>query len=443
MKKCASCTKDLPEAAQHCVFCGAKQPPSSQPAMAKTVMGYSSTDMVDALKAGGNPMPANAPSAAPYSPSRPQPASQPPPGYGAAPVAPASQGGSQPNYPPGHPNFVPVAPAHAATVFAQGGQPAPAPAQNPGYQPRSQNPSQPPPHAGAYQVGPIPVAGPIPAASVPPYLASQTAERAGYPIEPWKDSLRLVMFVWGVVMLAAFATPTGTDPIGFNWDTLLHGEGLAKLPMLLMASVGLLGIVIAAIPMQPLPRGVLAALLGLAGIFVPVIVSIVQSGDVPDWTVLVKLGAVITLIPGLLVRHEYRESTLPRVLVTIGVLCVLVPLLVPAGGEIPVVGKIKALIDAPGSAKVTSMLEFANIVLVVLALLAWMPAPTTGGAKIIAFLLILWPALTNLTGVIIAGGIGDAISKSPYTALLGWVQETTYIVLAGYGLATMFGKKLE
>ena len=35
MKKCASCTKDLPDAALHCVFCGAKQPPA--PAVAASV----------------------------------------------------------------------------------------------------------------------------------------------------------------------------------------------------------------------------------------------------------------------------------------------------------------------------------------------------------------------------------------------------------------------
>ena len=47
MKKCASCTKDLPEAALHCVFCGAKQPPAPavQPGLAKTAFGYSNEMM--------------------------------------------------------------------------------------------------------------------------------------------------------------------------------------------------------------------------------------------------------------------------------------------------------------------------------------------------------------------------------------------------------------
>ena len=51
MKKCASCTKDLPEAALHCVFCGAKQPPAPavQPGLAKTAFGYSN-EMMEQLK---------------------------------------------------------------------------------------------------------------------------------------------------------------------------------------------------------------------------------------------------------------------------------------------------------------------------------------------------------------------------------------------------------
>ncbi|HET9624687.1 MAG TPA: hypothetical protein VFP84_25140, partial [Kofleriaceae bacterium] len=42
MKKCASCTKDLPDAALHCVFCGAKQPPAPavQAGLARTAFEY-------------------------------------------------------------------------------------------------------------------------------------------------------------------------------------------------------------------------------------------------------------------------------------------------------------------------------------------------------------------------------------------------------------------
>src|SRR5678815_2312656 len=58
VKKCASCTKDLPDAALHCVFCGAKQPPAPATAggVAKTVLGsYSANDVIDSLKHQGRP----------------------------------------------------------------------------------------------------------------------------------------------------------------------------------------------------------------------------------------------------------------------------------------------------------------------------------------------------------------------------------------------------
>ena len=51
MKKCASCSKDLPEAALHCVFCGAKQAavPAVQPGLVKTAFGYSANEVMQQL----------------------------------------------------------------------------------------------------------------------------------------------------------------------------------------------------------------------------------------------------------------------------------------------------------------------------------------------------------------------------------------------------------
>ena len=51
MKKCASCSKDLPDSAQHCVFCGAKQQaPAPAPGQAKTVMGYQASDVIKQMQ---------------------------------------------------------------------------------------------------------------------------------------------------------------------------------------------------------------------------------------------------------------------------------------------------------------------------------------------------------------------------------------------------------
>jgi len=107
-------------------------------------------------------------------------------------------------------------------------------------------------------------------APVPAYL-QRGAGRTGRPIEPWKDSLRLMMFLWGAALLAVFATPLDTSGgMLFNWNLILDGDGTAKLPPLMLAAVGLLSMSVAAIPMQPAARGLIATLLGLAGLVVPI-----------------------------------------------------------------------------------------------------------------------------------------------------------------------------
>jgi hypothetical protein len=194
--------------------------------------------------------------------------------------------------------------------------------------------------------------------------------------------------------------------------------------------------------MTPAPRGMIAGLLGIAGITVPLILLITMVG-MPPWGVLVSTVGVILLIPGLFLRHEYRDASMPRILVTLGVIASLLPLLVPEGGTLPLVAVFKGLIDAPGSMKVIAALNVGEIVIVVACLLAWLPAPASGGAKTFAWLLILWKLFEAMTALIIGGHIGDVIKDSPNMALLGWAPESAYLVLVGYGLATVFGKKLE
>ncbi|HVV86877.1 MAG TPA: hypothetical protein VHE35_27755, partial [Kofleriaceae bacterium] len=94
MKKCASCQKDIPDTAMHCVFCGAKQPPVAAPAApaggpgganAKTVMGWQAADMLAGLQGkptlvpGAQSVPAGPPPSVPAAGAPPQPAGGPPP----------------------------------------------------------------------------------------------------------------------------------------------------------------------------------------------------------------------------------------------------------------------------------------------------------------------------------------------------------------------------
>ena len=480
MKKCASCTKDLPDAALHCVFCGAKQAPSPAlpPANAKTVMGYGGQEL-EALRAQ-----AAARNAAPSSPPATAPAPYVPPVAPApAPYVPpvAAQPAPAPYVPPrAHtPSAQPLAPASSAnakTMFVDGGPP-PGAAAGVGQDKTMMQP--PPQQAGAFNVPPPSAATlaqaqanqlPMPSApqhvqpiapvaqASPPYLASQTAARAGRPIEPWKDALPMMMFIWGGLLIAAFVTPVSTEPMAFNWDAIIHGEGAQKLGPLILAATGLLTVAMAAIPLATGARGMMALLLGLTGVFVPMFIG----GAVPPWQSIVSTFGMVLLPMSLLARHEYRDASLPRILVTIGALCALVPFVVPVGGHVILVELFKAVIEAPGALKIILILVLGQVVLVVLSLLAWLPAPASGGAKPIAWLLILYPLFMHAALLFLVGDPAN-ITNTPYAGAMSWIVGggggaggemaalfgggasigVAYLAITGYGGATVLGKQLE
>jgi hypothetical protein len=438
----------LPEAALHCVFCGAKQPPAPavQPGLAKTAFGYSN-EMMEHLKSQAPSSNASS-GPGPYVPPSPQPAYQPPQSQRHPPSSPPYGGG-----------LAPSANANAATMFVQGGPPGTS--GHPPYQPPQQqnnaafmqtavSPQQPqypqpvpqpmaPPMSGMGVHGPQNAyGGQGPASS--PYLGLGGAARmhnANAPIEPWKDSLPLIMIAWGIATLVAFAVPLSIHPLAFNWDMIIHGEGVQKLPMLVVAALGLLGVVLGAIPMAVVPRGILAALLGISTVLVPVL----ALGALPPWQFLVPLIGLALLIPGQLVRNEYVESTLSRVLVTIGVICVLLPLIVPDHGEIPLVSLLKALIN--GHVDSGTILALATLVFVIVNLLVWLPGPATAGGKVFAWIWILAPFIVTAISIgANASHIPDMIKEAP-AMLVAWVPMTTAAAFIGYGLATVFGKQLE
>ena len=139
----------------------------------------------------------------------------------------------------------------------------------------------------------------------------------------------------------------------------------------------------------------------------------------------------------------------------------LLPLLLPVNGSLPLVELFKLAIDAPGSAKLLVLLILAQIALVVLSLLAWMPSPASGGSKLFAWALILSP-VAIFVGFLVVTGFISMIPDAPGAALawvygsagslggpkeaampLGFGFGAAYAVLIGYGVATIIGKKLE
>jgi hypothetical protein len=88
------------------------------------------------------------------------------------------------------------------------------------------------------------------------------------------------------------------------------------------------------------------------------------------------------------------------------------------------------------------VVALGQIVLAVLCLLVWMPGPATAGAKIFAWIVILFPVVVFALGLLGASHIGDVVSKQP-AKLVAWAPGVAYTVLVGYGLATVIGKQLE
>jgi hypothetical protein len=374
---------------------------------------------------------------------------------GGMPGFPSSPSGPQGGFPPGPSG--PQGGFQPGPSGPQGGfPPPPAPAPMPPPQPA-------PPMGGGYP--PAPQMAPRPhSPSTPPYVASRSSTTPGKPIEPWKDSLRLHMFVWGGILLLAFLTPTSIEPaLTFHWNTIIDGEGTAKLVPLLIAAAGLLSILLAAIPTSPPPRGLIAGFLGLTGILLPTLLGLSKgSFELPQILILVNLFGQLLLVPGLLLRNEYTHSILPRLLVTFGVLCILALYVVPVNDRIGIVELFDILADGNGKQKVFGIIFLLPPVLALASLLAWLPGSSSGAGKVFAWLWISLGAITLIAAVLINGELGEVIKGSPYTALMSWSADSVlgalgggrggampylggaaYFVLVGYGFATIIGKQLE
>jgi len=470
VKKCTSCAKDLPDSALHCVFCGAKQAsapvPGAAAQQAKTVLGYQAADVVKEMQRQAQARPGGGSQPQPMQPMQPmQPpmgrpggGSQPPPmmgpPMGQQPMGPpmgqqpmGMQQMPRPNGPSQPPPMGQPLPHQAATMFIPGGAgPGPLPMSSgpigvpgPMGNPPSAPVQMPMPGAPQQLLGQMPSAP----AAAPPYLASQTAARAARPIEPYADGLKLILLSFGILLLGAFATPISTDPMAFHWNTIIDAPGMAKLFSLMLAATGVLSLVIALIPLGAIGRGSIAAALGLFIVATPII----QAGDIGAWQQLLGLVGSLTLVGGLLLRHEYREASLGRILATVGALCVLATYLIPVGGgDVPLVAKFTAIIDAPlVEQKIGVIIDLLPAVLAILSLLCWLPAPGTGGAKVFAWMWIIYPAFASIAGTFIASGgdVGGIIKQSPFAALMLWVPFSAAVAFVGYGVATVLGKRLE
>jgi hypothetical protein len=145
----------------------------------------------------------------------------------------------------------------------------------------------------------------------------------------------------------------------------------------------------------------------------------------------------------LFVRAQYRDSIFPRILVTLGALCMLAIYLVPVNDKMGLIACFDILADGEGTEKVAGILLLLPFIYTLMSLLVWLPASSSGLGSVTAWLWITFLPLVLIIVLILAGHIGDVVKHSPYRALMSWAPSTAYFVLIGYGFATVFGKQLE
>ena len=256
------------------------------------------------------------------------------------------------------------------------------------------------------------------------------------------ETLKTVMLVFGIALVACFVAPWSIgDNLSFSWDVIKGADSTGKLIPLLIGGTGLLAVVLSLLPLTVSARGVAAAFLGI----VPVGLQIFLIGDV-TWQSMVTFAGFLTLIPGLLLRSEYHGALVARIMVTVGVLCVLAPELVPQGGQLPLVATFKLIGAAAGKAKLLPIIKVVWIVLTLLALLAWLPPPGTAGAKVLAWIFIVQILFDSLVSTILMGELsqlGAMLKSNLFGVLLLPLTLMAWSALNGYGVASVAGKSLE
>jgi hypothetical protein len=371
----------------HCVFCGSRQE------LQRTLMGY----------APGDGWKGRAPSA----PGAQGPAA----GGPAPPFAPSP-------LPPGQPGSGP---------FALG-PPGPSP-----YGPPPSGPFGAP--GSGPGMAPSPARAPVaPTWSAPAAQPAWTPLAAYAPFEPWQRALRVVCVVFGLALVAVFLAPRSTDPLVFGWAVLQGELSAATIAALAIAALGLLAAVLALLPVSTGPRALVAALAGTGAE-----VAGVALWPHIEWRLVAYAAGVLLAAAGLLVRSQYRASTLGRLATAAGAVAVLLTYVVPVDGEVPLLSAARAL-GGGGLQIVVPLLVLAIALVALVALIVvWLPPSTSAAGSALAWLLLLLPVAVLAAPILDQPG---QLARDPSVAyhLLGVLATRA---LGAYGLASLAGKLLE
>jgi len=274
----------------------------------------------------------------------------------------------------------------------------------------------------------------------PPYLAAESVRPGGGHAEPWSESLKTLMLVFGVLLIACFVAPWSVLPgkTAFSW-TMLTGDTpmSAKIVPILFLATGVLAVLFGGLPLGTMARGFASAGIGLAPILFHAVVPAF------DWRVLIGLVGAVTLVSGLLVRSHYPGEMIGRLLATIGAICVLLQVLIPAGGTVPLVQLFQAIGQGSAQMTVLAIVNLLPVVLALLAFLVWLPPPGRAGAHIMAWAWIALPLVVAVASWLASGNLGDTLKTGLAVIIYMPIAAAAWTALTCYGVATVVGKQLE
>jgi hypothetical protein len=214
-----------------------------------------------------------------------------------------------------------------------------------------------------------------------PVLASEALALDRWPIEPARGAFRIFLIISALLFLGIFLGPQGFSrnegKLLFSW-TLNNLEALS-LPI---SAALLLGFGLA--PLPYLIRAILSTLVGgfLIGL----------GMRHAAWREILLMSSFVLLPAGLFLRWKYRNSTLARFMVALGVLIALVPLIIPSPTGIPLFTAFTGLDQASILGILAKLSPAVLILFLLLSLLAFLGESSTGLVHVWGgCILCLWP----------------------------------------------------
>lgn len=246
------------------------------------------------------------------------------------------------------------------------------------------------------------------------------------PTQPASRLIRVLMALFGLGLLGIFAA--GLLVGGMPTDIVATVRAL-PFRQLYIVLAGVVLLLAAVVPLPYTVRGALAACLGIA----PLVLMLIDWQL--DWRRSVTLVAMVLVPAALLHRARHHKTVFARVIIAIGILALLAPLLVPAGGVIPVKQLLTGLQLGPFYQLAPRLYPLVVALLCLLCLLPLLLPRRSGLARLWALALLVYlPVQMWLEVAVSVSSVGEAIS-SRLAMLTHGLAVFAFLTIAAMGLA--------